>query len=311
MPPRALASALALVLEDWDIYTVGDFADFLDGIDGVEGACKQFANRIRSDELVVAVRATVAADAMSAAWASAELRLLGSELRATEDGVAALSARAVCGAKAAGDVLILDEELSTARAELTSSRRAADTRKQALQSIKTELAAVKLELAAAVRARHEAEQEVTAAKALGLALLDAKAAQRAAETARAAAEDALADTLVYTSRAEERVALLAEKLSARTGQVDVATQTSPPASPAPPATVNNYRIRHRQSTSPCGVTFATAAPPHIQPPEPGAQAPVPHSLSQLPLAVPSPNPPRLNKPRWLRVTYDPDSDDYE
>ena len=48
-----------MVLEDWDVFTVGDFADFLDGIDGVEGACKQFANRIRSDELVVAVRATV------------------------------------------------------------------------------------------------------------------------------------------------------------------------------------------------------------------------------------------------------------
>ena len=86
-------------------------------------------------------------------------RLLGSELRATEGGVAALSARAVRGAKAAADVLILDEELSTARAELTSSRRVADTCKQALQSIKTELAAVKLELTAAVQARHEAERQ--------------------------------------------------------------------------------------------------------------------------------------------------------
>ena len=38
MPPRALASALAMVLEDYDVFTVGDFADFLDGIDGVEGA---------------------------------------------------------------------------------------------------------------------------------------------------------------------------------------------------------------------------------------------------------------------------------
>ena len=306
MPPRALASALAMVLEDWGVFTVGDFADVLDGMDGVEGACKHFANRIRSDELVVAVRATVAADAMSAAWASAELRLLSSELRATEDSVAALSARAACGAKAVADVLILDEELSTARAELTSSRRAADTHKQALQSIKTELAAVKLQLAAAVRARHEAEQEVAAAKALGLALLDAKAAQCAAETARAAAEDALADALVaqeaLASRAEERVALLTEKLSARTGQVDVATQTSPPASPELPATVNNYRIRHRQSTAPCGVTFATAAPPHIQPPPPGAQEPVPHSLSQVPLS-PSSLPPRLNQPRRLRITY--------
>ena len=167
MPPRALASALAMVLEDLDVFTVGDFADFLDGIDG-EGAAKTFAHRIRSDELSVAVRATVAADAMSAAWASAELRLLGSELRATEDGVAALSARAARGAQAAADVLILDEELSTARAELTSSRRVADTCKQALQSIKTELAAVKLELAAAVRARHEAEQEVCCSKSVGL-----------------------------------------------------------------------------------------------------------------------------------------------
>ena len=160
MPPRALASALAMVLEDYDVFTVRDFADFLDGIDGIEGAAKTFAQRIRSDELAVAVRATVAADAMSAAWASAELRLLGSELHATEDGVAALSARAVCGAKAAADVLILDEELSTARAELTSSRRTADTHKQALQSIKTELAAVKLELAVAVRAGHKRSKKL-------------------------------------------------------------------------------------------------------------------------------------------------------
>jgi len=51
MPPRALASALAMVLEDWGIFTVGDFADFLDGIDGIEGAANVCANRIRSDEL--------------------------------------------------------------------------------------------------------------------------------------------------------------------------------------------------------------------------------------------------------------------
>ena len=213
-------------------------------------------------------------------------------------------------------MLILDEELSTARAELTNSRQVADTCKQALQSIKTELAAIKLELVAAVRARHEAEQEVAAAKALGLALLDAKAAQRAAETARTAAEDALADALVaqeaLAGRTEERVAYLEEQLSARTSRADVETQTSPPASPALPATVNNYRIRHRQSTLPCGVTFATAAPPHIQPPQPGAQEPVPHSLSQVPLSLPSPSslPPRLNQPSRLRITYShSDSDD--
>lgn len=308
-----------MVLEDWDVFTMADFADFLDGIDGVEGACKRFANRIRSDELAVAVRATVTADAMSAACTSAELRLLGVELCAMEGGVAALSARAARGAQAAADALILDEELSTAKAELTSSRRAADTHKHALQSIKAELADVKLKLAAAVRARHEAE--VAAAKALGLALLDAKAAQCAAETAQAAAEENLEDALAaqeaLASRAEQRVALLEEQLSARTSRADVETQTSPPASPALPATVNNYRIRHRQSTttSPCGVTFATAAPPHIQPPQPGAQAPVPHSLCQVPwsppLAVPSPLPPRLNQPRWLRITYGPDSDDDE
>ena len=53
MPPRALASALAMVLEDYDVFTVRDFADFLDGIDGIEGAAKTFAQRIRSDELAV------------------------------------------------------------------------------------------------------------------------------------------------------------------------------------------------------------------------------------------------------------------
>ena len=78
----------------------------------------------------------MAADAMSAAWASAELRLLGSELRATEDGVAALSARAARGAKAAADVLILDEELSTARAELERRRHKEFTSKEPLRNAK-------------------------------------------------------------------------------------------------------------------------------------------------------------------------------
>ena len=71
---------LSMVLENWDVFTVGDFADFLDGIGGVEGACNELhaplhANRVRSDELqlAVGVRATVAADAMSVACASAEL----------------------------------------------------------------------------------------------------------------------------------------------------------------------------------------------------------------------------------------------
>ena len=37
MPPRALASALAMALEDWDVFTVGDLVcRLLDGIDGVE-----------------------------------------------------------------------------------------------------------------------------------------------------------------------------------------------------------------------------------------------------------------------------------
>jgi len=309
--PRALASVLAVVLEDMDLYTLDDFADFLDG--GF-AAAQLLVSRIRSDDIVAALHTSVTSDVMGVARAAAEHRLLDCELRSMEESANTLQLHAARGADAMAEKLILHEQLSKATAELVSTRQAAAMRHEALRSTKTELAAVKLELAAAVRAHHEAEQEVAAAKALGLALLDAKAAQRAAETAQAAAEDALADALVaqeaLAGRAEQRVALLEEQLSARTSQADVETQTSPPASPALPATaVNNYRIRHRQSISPHGVTFATAAPPHIQPPEPGAQAPMPHSLSQLPSSPPLPTPPRLNQPRRLRIFYDPDSDD--
>ena len=59
--PRALASALAVVLCDMELYTLDDFADFLDG--GF-AAAQLLAGRIRSDDMVAALHTSVASDLM-------------------------------------------------------------------------------------------------------------------------------------------------------------------------------------------------------------------------------------------------------
>ena len=74
--PRALASALAAVLDDCDFSTLDDFATYLESD---ESSAAFLAARIRSDECKALVRATLAQDAMSLARASAELRVLGSD----------------------------------------------------------------------------------------------------------------------------------------------------------------------------------------------------------------------------------------
>ena len=73
--------------------------------------------------------------------------------------------------------------MSKTTAELTIAQQAAERRNRALKSANMELSAVKAELAAAARAAVEADQEIKAAKSLGLALLEAKAARSAAEAA--------------------------------------------------------------------------------------------------------------------------------
>ena len=76
--PRALASVLAVVLEDMDLYTLDDFADFLDG--GF-AAAQLLVSRIRSDDIVAALHTSVTSDVMGVARAAAEHRLLDCELR--------------------------------------------------------------------------------------------------------------------------------------------------------------------------------------------------------------------------------------
>ena len=81
--PRALASALAVVLADMDLYTLDDFAEFLDG--GF-GTAQLLVSRIRSDDMVAALHTSVASDVMSVASAGQEF---GSPLRSIFDVPAA------------------------------------------------------------------------------------------------------------------------------------------------------------------------------------------------------------------------------
>ena len=171
--PRALASVLAVVLEDMSLYTLDDFADFLDG--GF-AAVQLLVSRIRSDDIVAALRTSVASDVMGVARVAAEHRLLDCELRAMEESANSLQL-ALRGATAAADMLILEEELSTATAELRSARQAAARRNEALKSMSAQLAAVKAELSDASQARDAAEKEVRAARELGARELDARAAR--------------------------------------------------------------------------------------------------------------------------------------
>ena len=178
--PRSLASALAAVLDDCAFYKLEHLATYLESD---ESSAAFLAARIRSDGCKALVRATLAQDAMSLARASPELRILGSEIAAIEESDAAHRLQAIRGTQAVADVLILEERVSKTTAELTIAQQAAERRNRALKSANMELSAVKAELAAAARAAVEADPEIEATKSLGLALLDAKAAQSAAEAA--------------------------------------------------------------------------------------------------------------------------------
>ena len=206
-PPQALASVVAALLDDYGLYTIEDFADYLDAD---KSSAALLAARIRSDDFKALLRATVTANAVSFARSTAELQLLGSEFSVIEESEAALRVQT---ALAAADVVVLEERVSTATAELKSVQQAAERRNRALRSANMELAALKVERAAAVQARVEAEQEhVQAAETHRLALLDEQAARRAAERAQAAAElaqaaaeDTLADILAAQTASTVRV----------------------------------------------------------------------------------------------------------
>ena len=119
--PRALASVLAVVLEDMDLYTLDDFADFLDGGFGF-AAVQLLVARIRSDDIVAALHTSVASDVMGVARAAAEHRLLDCELRAMEESANTLQLHTARSADAMADKLILHEQLSKTTAELVSTR---------------------------------------------------------------------------------------------------------------------------------------------------------------------------------------------
>ena len=294
--PRALASVLAVVLEDMDLYTLDDFADFLDG--GF-AAAQLLVSRIRSDDIVAALHTSVTSDVMGVARAAAEHRLLDCELRSMEESANTLQLHAARGADAMAEKLILHEQLSKATAELVSTRQAAARRHEALRSTKTELAAVKAKLAIAVQGRDAAELEVQAAKMLGVALLDAKAAQRAAETARDAAEAALADALA-AEHALPRGPAMVNADTNTTYMVDglglatIGTQTDNPCCVLLPH-------RHSPGAPPLSLPRSSSPPPHHVLPS-QSPPPVPHTQSQC-LGSPVASAPAPNRSQRVRFTY--------
>ena len=297
--PRALASVLAVVLEDMDLYTLDDFADFLDG--GF-AAAQLLVSRIRSDDIVAALHTSVTSDVMGVARAAAEHRLLDCELRSMEESANTLQLHAARGADAMAEKLILHEQLSKATAELVSTRQAAARRHEALRSTKTDLAAVKAKLAIAVQGRDAAELEVQAAKMLGVALLDAKAAQRAAETARDAAEAALADALA-AEHALPRGPAMVNADTNTTYMVDglglatIGTQTDNSTLPC-------YVLlphRHSPGAPPLSLPRSSSPPPHHVLPS-QSPPPVPHTQSQC-LGSPVASAPAPNRSQRVRFTY--------
>ena len=291
--PRALASALAAVLDDCGFSTLDDFATYLESD---ESSAAFLAARIRSDECKALVRATLAQDAMSLARASAELRMLGSETAAIEESDAAHRLQAIRGTKAAADVLILEERVSKTTAELTIAQQAAERRNRALKTANMELSAVKAELAAAARAAVEADQEIKAAKSLGLALLDAKAARSAAEaaqaaamSAQAAAEATLADTLAAQTVSPTRVEMSTASTNTTymldgLGLASTGTQT----------TLHVLPPDHSPAAPPLPLPRSSSPPPHHLPPRPPSpltpSMPQTHQPSDAPPPVFAPYP---------------------
>ena len=179
--------------------------------------------------------------------------------------------QAIRGTKAAADVLILEERVSKTTAELTIAQQAAERRNRALKSANMELSAVKAELAAAARAAVEADQEIKAAKSLGLALLDAKAARSAAEaaqaaamSAQAAAEATLADTLAAQTASPTRVEMVTASTNTiylvdGVGLASTGTQTTLHVLPPD---------RHSPAAPPPSLPRSSSPPPHHLPPLP-------------------------------------------
>ena len=238
--------------------------------------------------------------------------MLGSEIAAIEESDAAHRLQAIRGTKAAADVLILEERVSKTTAELTIAQQAAERRNRALKSANMELSAVKAELAAAARAAVEADQEIKAAKSLGLALLDAKAARSAAEaaqaaamSAQAAAEATLADTLAAQTVSPTRV----EMSTASTNTIYLVDGVGL-ASTGTQTTLHVLPPDHSPAAPPPPLPRSSSPPPHHLPPRPPSpltpSMPQTHQPSDAPPPVfdPYPNDQSESPVRpKLKITY--------
>lgn len=214
-------------------------------------------------------------------------------------------------------VLILEERVSKTTAELTIAQQAAERRNRALKSANMELSAVKAELAAAARAAVEADQEIKAAKSLGLALLDAKAARSAAEaaqaaamSAQAAAEATLADTLAAQTASPTRVEMVTASTNTiylvdGVGLASTGTQTTLHVLPPD---------RHSPAAPPPPLPRSSSPPPHHLPPRP----PSPLTPSMPQTHQPSDAPPPVFAPYTtdqsparpkLKITYSVSDDE--
>ncbi len=89
--PHALASSLAALLQHMDLYSVADFEEFLSDA----GNVRYLVSCLRSGEFGGTLQETVAASVMSTARASAEVQLLGNELRAMELSMQRVATRRV------------------------------------------------------------------------------------------------------------------------------------------------------------------------------------------------------------------------
>ena len=91
--PHTLASSLAALLQHMDLYTVTDFEEFLCDA----GNVRYLVSCLRSDEFAGTLQETVAASVMSTAQprASAEIQLLGNELRTMELSLQPVTTRRV------------------------------------------------------------------------------------------------------------------------------------------------------------------------------------------------------------------------
>jgi hypothetical protein len=218
MPTRAVASALAAFLDEWDLREARDLADYLDDFESVSPGdnARTLIAYLRSDDFKSAVRATVAADVMGMAQTSAELQLLGSELRLMEESEARRKPRR---SRAARVQLRVHVGLPQAAA-----RRSIKTQTDAFQQLSRQAAKVAVdcstntfrfdELKSAAMAAAVREARASMEPILAKAIEAAEAAIRRVSVDRAALEELRAATRASNERrAAEAAAAAADRAS--------------------------------------------------------------------------------------------------